>query len=141
MSMMTIAVDDPRDPGAPRDLGDPRGLGDPRDLGDPQGLGARRWWALGALMLAALAVGLDSTVLSVALPTLARGLHASESDLQWFSSGYLLVLAAAMLPAGLLGDRYGHKKVFLISLGLFGVGSAACGLSTSGGGVMGGRGL
>jgi MFS family permease len=55
--------------------------------------------------LSVLAVGLDGTVLSVALPTLAKALHASESDLQWFSSGYFLVLAAAMLPAGLLGDR------------------------------------
>jgi len=94
-------------------------------------LGMRRWWALGAVSLALVAVGVDSTVLSVALPTLARALHASESDLQWFSSGYLLVLAAAMLPAGLLGDRYGRKKVMLISLGLFGIGSAACAYSTS----------
>jgi DHA2 family multidrug resistance protein-like MFS transporter len=69
-----------------------------------------------ALVLAGLMVGLDSTILSVALPTLARSLHASESDLQWFSSGYLLVLAAAMLPLGLLGDRYGRKKVLLASL-------------------------
>ena len=89
-------------------------------------LGNRRWWALGALTLAVLAVGLDGTVLSVALPTLASALHASESDLQWFSSGYLLVLAAAMLPAGLLGDRYGRKKVMLTSLILFGAGSVAC---------------
>src|ERR1044071_5680486 len=87
---------------------------------------SRRWWALGALSLAVLAVGLDGTVLSVALPTLAGALHASESDLQWFSSGYLLVLAAAMLPAGLLGDRFGRKRVMLISLLLFGAGSAAC---------------
>ncbi len=72
--------------------------------------GTKRWWALGALVLAALAVGVDGTVLSVALPTLSKALHASESDLQWFSSGYFLVLAAAMLPAGLLGDRYGRKK-------------------------------
>jgi EmrB/QacA subfamily drug resistance transporter len=78
-----------------------------------------------------LAVGLDGTVLSVALPTLAKALRASESDLQWFSSLYLLVLAAAMLPAGLLGDRYGRKKVLLISLGMFGLGSLACALSTS----------
>ncbi len=93
---------------------------------EPQTSGSRRWWALGALSLVVLAVGLDGTVLSVALPTLARQLHASESDLQWFNSGYLLVLAAAMLPAGLLGDRYGRKKVMLTALALFGVGSAAC---------------
>jgi DHA2 family multidrug resistance protein-like MFS transporter len=88
--------------------------------------GSRKWWALGALTLAVLAVGLDGTVLSVAIPTLARALNAGESDLQWFSSGYLLVLAAAMLPMGLFGDRFGRKKVLLTSLFLFGVGSAAC---------------
>lgn len=93
--------------------------------------GAYRWWALGAISLAVLAVGLDVTVLSVALPTLAGALRASESDLQWFSSGYALVLAAAMLPAGLLGDRYGRKKVLLFSLALFAVGSAACAASGS----------
>ena len=98
---------------------------------DPRGLGSRRWWTLGAVFLTILCVGIDSTVLSVALPTLAKSLRASETDLQWFSSGYFLVLAAAMLPAGLLGDRYGHKKVFLFSLGLFGVGSVACAFSTS----------
>jgi len=62
---------------------------------------------------------------------LSKALHASESDLQWFSSGYFLVLAAAMLPAGLLGDRYGRKKVLLVSLALFAVGSASCAYSTS----------
>ncbi|HET9103804.1 MAG TPA: MFS transporter [Solirubrobacteraceae bacterium] len=84
-----------------------------------------RWWALGGLSLAVLAVGLDATLLSVALPTLARSLRASESDLQWFSSGYLLVLAAAMLPAGVLGDRYGRKRLLIVALGAFAVGSAA----------------
>ena len=91
--------------------------------------GARRWWALSGVMLAVLAVGMDLTVLSVALPTLAVALKASESDLQWFSSGYALVLAAAMLPAGLLGDRYGRKKVMLLSLALFAAGSLACAYS------------
>ncbi len=93
--------------------------------------GTRRWWALGAIMLAVLAAGLDVTVLSVALPTLATALRASESDLQWFSSGYALVLAAGMLPAGLLGDRYGRKRVMLASLVLFGAGSVACATSRS----------
>ncbi len=92
-------------------------------------------------MLAVLAVGLDATVLSVALPTLARDLHASESELQWFSSGYLLVLAAAMLPAGLLGDRYGRKRVMLIALALFGLGSAACALAPSAGAFIAARAL
>ena len=88
-----------------------------------------RWWALGGVTLAVLAVGMDLTVLSVALPTLAGALKASESDLQWFSSGYALVLAAAMLPAGLLGDRYGRKKVMLCALALFAAGSLACAYS------------
>lgn len=91
----------------------------------------RRWWALGAVQLAVLAVGLDITVLSVALPTLAGVLHASEADLQWFSSGYTLVLAASMLPAGLLGDRYGRRKVMLVALALFAVGSVACAFAPS----------
>jgi MFS transporter, DHA2 family, multidrug resistance protein len=102
-------------------------------------LGNRRWWALGAITLAVLAVGLDITVLSVALPTLAAALHASESDLQWFSSGYALVLAAAMLPAGLLGDRYGRKKVMLIALALFGAGSVACAYAPSAGAFIAAR--
>jgi EmrB/QacA subfamily drug resistance transporter len=106
---------------------------------DPRGVGARRWWALGALVLAGLMVGLDSTILSVALPTLARSLHASESDLEWFSSGYLLVLAAAMLPLGLLGDRFGRKKVLLASFVLFAVGSAACAASPSAGAFIAAR--
>jgi DHA2 family multidrug resistance protein-like MFS transporter len=89
-------------------------------------IGTRKWWALGALTLAVLAVGLDGTILSVAIPTLAGALHATESDLQWFSSGYLLTLAAAMLPVGLLGDRFGRKNVMLAALLLFGAGSAAC---------------
>ena len=106
---------------------------------DPRGLGVRRWWALGALVMGGVAVGLDATVLSVALPTLARKLHASESDLQWFSSGYLLVLAAAMLPLGLLGDRYGRKKVLLGSFVMFAVGSAACAASPSSGAFIAAR--
>jgi MFS transporter, DHA2 family, multidrug resistance protein len=87
---------------------------------------ARKWWALGAVALAVLVASLDLTVLSVALPTLSSALKASESDLQWFSSGYALVLAALMLPAGLLGDRYGRKKVMLVSLAWFALGSLAC---------------
>jgi len=74
----------------------------------PVPVGARRWWAVGALSLAVLAVGLDLTVLSLALSTLATDLHASTSELQWISASYSLVLAAALLPGGMLGDRFGH---------------------------------
>lgn len=102
-------------------------------------IGSRRWWALGAITLAVLAVGLDATVLSVALPTLATALQASESDLQWFASGYLLVLAAAMLPAGLVGDRYGRKKVLIGALVLFGAASAASAFAPSAGAFIAAR--
>jgi DHA2 family multidrug resistance protein-like MFS transporter len=88
--------------------------------------GARKWWALAGLTLGVLAVGLDATVLSVALPTLAGSLHASATDLQWFVSAYTLALAVGLLPGGLLGDRFGRKKVMLVTLAVFGVSSLAC---------------
>ena len=80
-----------------------------------------------------LAVGLDATVLSVALPTLAGSLHASATDLQWFVSSYTLALAVGLLPGGLLGDRFGRKKVMLITLTMFGLGSLACAYSPNAG--------
>ena len=100
---------------------------------------SRRWWALIAIAASVVVVGLDLTVLSLALPTLARDLHASTSDLQWFSDAYTLVLAAAALPAGLLGDRLGRKKVLLVALVLFGISSAACAYATSSGELIAAR--
>jgi EmrB/QacA subfamily drug resistance transporter len=91
---------------------------------------ARKWWALIAIAASVLVVGLDLTVLNLALPTIATDLHASTSDLQWISDSYSLVLAAVMLPAGLLGDRLGRKKVLLVALVLFGAASAACAYAT-----------
>jgi MFS transporter, DHA2 family, multidrug resistance protein len=90
------------------------------------GAGAKKWWALGGLTLGVLAVGLDATVLSVALPTLATSLHASATDLQWFVSSYTLALVVGLLPGGLLGDRFGRKRVMLVTLTVFGLGSVAC---------------
>ena len=66
------------------------------------------------------------TVLTVALPTLAGALRASESELQWFVTAYTLALVAGMLPAGLLGDRYGRKAVMLGGLALIALGSVGC---------------
>lgn len=92
---------------------------------------SRKWWALAAITLSVLAVGLDVTVLSVALPTLAVALKASESDLQWFSSAYAMILAAGMLPSGVLGDRFGRKRILLAALVLFAAGSICCAFSVS----------
>jgi EmrB/QacA subfamily drug resistance transporter len=92
-----------------------------------------RWLALGGISLGLLAVGLDITVLSLALPTLATAFGASESQLQWFVTAYTLALTAAMLPAGLIGDRLGRKRTMLGALVVFGVASAACALAPSSG--------
>jgi MFS transporter, DHA2 family, multidrug resistance protein len=93
--------------------------------------GSARWWAAGALAISGVVIGIDATVLSLALPTLATDLHASTAQLQWFVDAYLLVLGAAMLPAGLLGDRFGRKRLLLFALMLFGLGSLACAYATS----------
>ncbi|XVV09479.1 MFS transporter [Actinoplanes sp. CA-131856] len=98
-----------------------------------------RWYALAALALSTLAVGLDTTVLSVALPTLARDLSASTGDLQWFTTAYLLVLAAALLPAGMLGDRAGRKRMLIGALILFGAASVACAYAQNAGQLIAAR--
>jgi len=100
---------------------------------------ARRWWALVAIAASVLVVGLDLTVLTLALPTISVSLHASTSDLQWITDSYSLVLAALILPAGLLGDRYGRKRMLLIALVLFGASSLACAYMTSVGGLIAAR--
>src|SRR4029077_8745293 len=104
--------------------------------GDP----ARKWWALIAIAASVLVVGLDLTVLNLALPTIATDLHASTSDLQWISSAYSLVLAAGVVPAGMLGDRLGRKKVLLAALVLFGASSVVCAYATGTGELIAGRG-
>jgi MFS transporter, DHA2 family, multidrug resistance protein len=100
---------------------------------------SRRWWALGALVLAVLAVGLDGTILSVALPTLGRSLDASTGQLQWFVAAYTLVFAAALVPGGMLGDRYGRKKMLIVSLLVFGAASVACAAAPSAGAFIAAR--
>ena len=102
-------------------------------------LDPRRWWALGAMSVSLIVVGLDLTVLNVALPTLATDLGASTSQLQWFANAYTLVLAALLLPAGLLGDRFGQKWLLLGALLLFGTASAACAFASSPGQLIAAR--
>ncbi len=100
---------------------------------------ARRWSALAALALSVLVVALDLFVLSLALPTLSASLHASSSDLQWFVDSYSLVLAAALLPAGLFADRIGRKRIMIFALVLFGIASLACAYSKSAGELIAAR--
>jgi MFS transporter, DHA2 family, multidrug resistance protein len=102
---------------------------------------SRKWWALVPAVLAVLTVGLDGTILSVALPTLGRSLHASTGQLQWFVAAYTLVFAAALVPGGMLGDRYGRKKMLVLSLLVFGAASIACALAPSAGTFIAARAL
>lgn len=82
-----------------------------------------RWWALGALVLSVLVIGMDATVLNVALPTLAADLHATTGDLQWIVDAYMVPFAALMLPAGASGDRFGRRRLLLAGLAAFGIAS------------------
>lgn len=99
----------------------------------PSAVERRKWWALGGLALSLLVVGLDLTVLNVALPTLSTSLKASTSQLQWFANSYNLAMAIALLPGGLLGDRFGRKRMLVIALTAFGVASAFCAFASSAG--------
>ncbi|MEV6753592.1 MFS transporter [Streptomyces sp. NPDC051214] len=83
----------------------------------------RRWWALAALVASMLVLGFDMTILNVALPTMAGQLDASTGEQQWMADAYVIVFAALMLPAGLLGDRFGRRRILITGLGIFLVGS------------------
>ena len=71
---------------------------------------------------------LDTTIVNVALPSISRSLHTSTGGLQWVVDGYILALASLLLSSGRIGDRSGHKRVYLIGLGVFALGSGLCAL-------------
>ncbi len=101
----------------------------------------RRWWTLGVLVLPSFMVGIDATVLNVALPSLVRELGASTSQLQWITTAYSLVFAGLLLTAGSLGDRFGRKRALMLGLVIFGLGSALCAYSPSAIVLIAARGL
>jgi MFS family permease len=92
---------------------------------------SRKPLILAALLLAAFAINLDTTIVNVALPTLLRELHASNSQLQWIVDAYNLVFAALLLASGSLSDRVGRKGMLLAGLGVFGTASFVGGLMSS----------
>jgi len=98
---------------------------------DPAGRNPRRWWILLVLILALFGVSVDNTILIIALPTLARDLEASAADLQWMVDSYILVFAGFLLLSGALADRYGRRRMLVIGLILFGVGSVFAPFVTS----------
>jgi MFS family permease len=92
-----------------------------------------------ALLLAAFAINLDTTIVNVALPSLVRELHASNSQLQWVVDAYNLLFAASVLVAGSLSDRFGRKGMLLAGLGVFGLASIAGGLMNTPGQLIAAR--
>lgn len=93
---------------------------------------SRRWWSLVAVSLATFMTYLDNNVTNVAIPTIQRSLHLSLSGLEWVVSTYVLVFAGLLLAGGRLADLYGRRRLFLIGLSVFTLGSLWAGLSGSG---------
>ncbi|MEW2065894.1 MFS transporter [Streptomyces sp. NPDC007346] len=104
----------------------------------PQGH-PQRWLILGVICLAQLTVLLDNTVLNVAIPSLTTELDASTADVQWMINAYSLVQSGLLLTAGSSADRYGRKKMLVVGLALFGIGSLVAGLAQSSGQLIAAR--
>ncbi|GAA1950199.1 MFS transporter [Catenulispora subtropica] len=90
----------------------------------------RKWLPLVAVCLGTFMLLVDVTIVTVALPDMARSLHTTFADLQWVMDVYALVLAALLLAAGSLGDRAGHRRLYTGGLVVFAAASLACGLAT-----------
>ncbi len=90
---------------------------------DEATINRRRRWTLAVLNLSLFAILLDNTILNVALPTLAKDLQASGSELQWIVDAYVLVFAGLLLTAGALGDRFGRRGALSSGLVVFAAGS------------------
>src|SRR5205823_12914758 len=91
----------------------------------------RRWAALVVLCVGQLMVGLDVTVVNVALPTIQRELHFSQASLAWVVNAYLLTFGGLLLLAGRMGDLVGRKRIFVAGIAAFTVASLLCGLANS----------
>jgi EmrB/QacA subfamily drug resistance transporter len=99
----------------------------------------RRWWALAALALSVLGLGFAITILNVALPTMAADLDASTTEQLWIVDSFLVVFASTMLPAGLLGDRFGRRRMLIVGLAILFAGSVAGALVDSAGPLIAAR--
>lgn len=91
----------------------------------------RKWWTLVVVCAATFMLLLDITIVVVALPEIQQGLHSTFSDVQWVVDAYALTLASLLLTSGALADRYGRRRLFLIGLTIFTLGSALCGAAQS----------
>ena len=97
---------------------------------------ALRWKTLGVLSLSLVIIGLDNTILNVALPTLQEEFDASASTLQWMVDAYLLVFAGLLLVFGTLGDRLGRKLALQSGISIFGLASLGAVFASSAGEVI-----
>ncbi|OIK02839.1 hypothetical protein BIV25_01130 [Streptomyces sp. MUSC 14] len=97
----------------------------------PKATGHRRWAVLVALCLGLFPVGLDNTALHIAVPVLSGDLGADSTQVLWILDCYSLVMAAVLVPAGSLADRFGHKRCLLAGLAVFALGSAIASASGS----------
>ncbi|WKN43193.1 MFS transporter [Tunicatimonas pelagia] len=86
-------------------------------------------WILFSTILASSMAFIDSTALNVILPSLQNNLQANGTDIFWILNAYLLMLASLILVGGTLGDKLGRKKIFMIGIAIFMVGSVACGFA------------
>lgn len=91
----------------------------------------RRWWTLGILALSLVIIGLDNTILNVAIPTLQNDLSATASELQWMVDSYVLVFAGLLLTMGAVGDRFGRGGALATGLIIFGVASLVASQTTT----------
>jgi EmrB/QacA subfamily drug resistance transporter len=98
-----------------------------------------RWLVLGICCMSLLIVGVDTTIVNVALPAIHHSLHASLSGLQWIIDAYTLVLASFLILGGSTADRLGRKRVFQTGLVTFVVGSVLCAVAPSTGVLIAAR--
>jgi EmrB/QacA subfamily drug resistance transporter len=93
---------------------------------DPQTIQRRRWIILSVLIISLVAIVLDNTVLNIALKTISEprgGLGASQSQLEWAINSYTLVFAGLLFTFGVIGDRFGRKRMLMIGMTMFGLAS------------------
>ncbi|MGW0662656.1 MFS transporter [Streptodolium elevatio] len=112
-----------------RDARAPRSPDAPSTDVKSRGLRGNPWLILLAVALGVMMVSLDGTVVAIANPEISADLGASLGELQWVTNGYLLALAVFLIPAGKLGDRYGHRTVFLVGAVGFVLTSVAIGVA------------
>lgn len=98
-----------------------------------------KWWPLVAICIGNLMLLVDVTVVVTAMPEIAQGLDAGLADQQWVLDAYALTLASLLLAIGVAGDRYGHRRVYVLGLAGFAVSSLACGLAPSTGVLIAAR--